>query len=154
MPSESTFQRALAAIDHTTLEPLLLQWQNQHLGPDADPLIAIDGKHVRRSGGLAIASAVGQPSQRVHATVTLQKHDSEIIAVRELLAKTQFTGHLLALDALHNQHETRQMILYDHGADYLVPLKENQKTILSTAKTLLPETLSPSAGGVPPALPG
>jgi hypothetical protein len=153
-PSESTFQRALVAIDHTALEPLLLQWQDQFLGSDADPLIAIDGKHVRRSGGLAIASAVGQPSQRAHATVTLQKHDSEITAVRELLAKTEFTDQLLALDALHNQHETHQMILYDHGADYLVPLKENQKTILATAKTLLPETLSPSGGSAPPALPG
>ena len=153
-PSESTFQRALVEFDHTTLEPLLLQWQDQHLGPDADLLIAIDGKHVRRSGGLAIAGAVGQPSQRIHATVTLQKHDSEITAVRELLAKTEFTDRLLALDALHTQHETIQQILYDHGADYLVPLKENQKTILATAKTLLPETLSPSGGSVPPALPG
>jgi hypothetical protein len=29
------------------------------------------------------------------------------------------------------------------GADYLVPLKENQPTMLATAKTLPPETLSP-----------
>lgn len=153
-PSESTFQRALAKIDHTRLETLLLQWQDQHLEPDADCLIAIDGKHLRRSGGLAIASAVGQPSQRVHATVTLAKHDSEIIAVRQLLAKTEVADRLLALDSLHTQHETLQQILYDRGADYLVPLKENQKTILATAKTLLPETLSPSGGSVPPALPG
>jgi hypothetical protein len=152
-PSESTFQRALAKIDHNRLEPLLLQWQDQFLGPDTDPLIAIDGKHARRSGGLAIASAVGQPSQRVHATVTLRKHDSEIIAVRELLAKTEFADKLLALDSLHTQHETVQQILYDHGADYLVPLKENQKTILATAKALLPEALSPSGGGALPPLP-
>jgi hypothetical protein len=152
-PSESTFQRALVAIDPTTLEPLLLQWQDQHLGPETDSLIAIDGKHLRRSGGLAIASAVGQPSQRVHATVTLQKHGSEIIAVRQLLAKTEFTGQLLGLDSLHTQHETLQQILYDHGADYLVPLKENQKTILATAKTLLPETLSPSGSSEPFPLP-
>jgi hypothetical protein len=153
VPSESTFQRALVEIDHTRLEPLLLQWQNQRLGPDTDPLIAIDGKHVRRSG-LAIASAIGQPSQRVYATVTLQKHDSEIIAVRQLLKNTEFTGQVMALDSLHTQHETLQQILFDHGADYLVPLKENQKTILATANTLLPETLSPSGGGAPPALPG
>jgi hypothetical protein len=153
VPSESTFQRALTEIDDTRLEPLLLQWQDQLLGPDTDPLIALDGKHVRRSGGLAIASAVGQPSQRVHATVTLQKHDSEITAVRQLLAKTEFIDQLLALDCLHTQHETLQQILYDHGADFLVPLKENQKTILATAKTLLPETLSPSGGSEPLPLP-
>jgi len=147
VPSESTFQRALAAVDHNRFEPLLLQWQNQQLRPDTDTLIAIDGKHLRRSGGLAIASAIGQPSQRVHATVALKKHDSEIIAVRQLLQRTEFTGQLLALDSLHTQHETLHQILYDHGADYLVPLKENQPTILATAKTLLPETFSPSGDG-------
>jgi len=152
VPGESTFQRALAAVDHRQFEPLLIQWQHQHLGPDTDPLIAIDGKHVRRSGGLAIASAVGQPSQRVHATVTLGKHESEILAVRQLLERTEFTGQLLALDSLHTQHETLHQILYDHGADYLVPLKDNQPTILVTAKTLLPESFSPSGGVDRPAL--
>ena len=144
VPAESTFQRALAAVDPERFEALLLQWQNQQLAPDTDPLIAIDGKHLRRSGGLAMASAIGQPSQRVHATVTLQKNQSEIIAVRQLLDHTEFTGRLLALDSLHTQHETLHQVLYDHGADYLVPLKENQPTILATAKTLLPEKFSPS----------
>lgn len=146
VPAESTFQRALAAVDHHRFEPLLLQWQHQQLSPDTDPLIAIDGKHLRRSGGLAIASAIGQPSQRVHATVTLHKHASEILAVRQLLTQTEFTDALLALDAAHTQHETLQPILYDQGADYLVPLKDNQPTLLATAQTLLPETLSPSGG--------
>lgn len=143
VPAESTFQRALAKVDHQRLEPVLLDWQRRQLGADGDPLIAIDGKHVRRSGGLAIASAIGQPSQRVQATVTLKQQDSEITAVRELLARTEFTDRLLALDALHTQHETLQQVLYDQGADYLVPLKENQPTLLATAKTLLPEGLSP-----------
>ena len=146
VPSESTFQRALAALDFERFQPVLLRWQHQQLGPDADPLIAIDGKKVRRSGGLAIASAIGQPSQRVHATVTLKKDESEITAVRQLLRQTEFTGRLLALDALHTQHETVQQILYDQGADYLLPLKNNQPTLLATARTLLPETLSPSGG--------
>jgi hypothetical protein len=146
VPSESTFQRALAAVDQGRFEALLLQWQNQQLAPDTDQLIAIDGKHLRRSGGLAIASAIGQPSQRVHATITLQKNESEIIAVRQLLERTEFPDQLLALDSLHTQHETLHQILYDHGADYLVPLKENQPTILATAKTLLPENFSPSGG--------
>jgi hypothetical protein len=154
VPAESTFQRALAAVDHRGFEPLLLQWQNQQLGPASDPLIAIDGKHLRRSGGLAVASAIGQPSQRVHATVALKKNQSEILAVRQLLQQTEFTDQLLALDSLHTQHETLHQILYDHGADYLVPLKENQPTILATAKTLLPETLSPSGGATPATLSG
>jgi hypothetical protein len=152
VPAESTYQRALAAIDHHRFDPLLLQWQHRQLGPVQDDLIAIDGKRLRRSGGLAIASAVGQPSQRVHATVTMGKHDSEIVAVRQLLAKTEFTDQLLALDSLHTQHETIHQILYDHGADYLVPLKDNQPTIRATAQTLLPESFSPAGGAGAPDL--
>jgi hypothetical protein len=33
VPAESTFQRALAALDPDRLEPLLIQWQHQQLGP-------------------------------------------------------------------------------------------------------------------------
>jgi len=154
VPAESTYQRALAAMDHHRFDPLLIQWQHAQLGPVQDDLIALDGKHLRRSGGLAIASAVGQPSQRVHATVTLGQHDSEIVAVRQLLAQTEFPEQMLALDSLHTQHETLQQILYAHGADYLVPLKDNQPTILATAQTLLPESLSPSGGVVAPDLSG
>ena len=154
VPADGSYQRALAAVDHHRFERLLIDWQHAQLGPVADNLIAIDGKCLRRSGGLAMASAVGQPSQRVRATVTLAKNLSEITAVRELLQKTEFTGQLLALDSLHTQHETLHQILHDHGADYLVPLKENQPTILATAKTLLQEDLSPSGGEAQDALPG
>jgi len=146
VPAESTFQRALAALDPQRFDPLVIAWQHAQLGPGQDDLIAIDGKALRRSGGLALASAVGQPSQRVHATVTIRPDESEITAVRQLLAQTEFPDQLLALDALHTQHETIHQILYDHGADYLVPLKANQPTLLATAQTLLPESLSPSGG--------
>ena len=108
----------------------------------------------RQPGGLAIASAIAQPSQRVQATVTLAKHHSQIVAVRQGLAQTELTGQLLALDSLHTQHQTLHQILYDHGADYLVLLKDNQPTILATAKSLLPESFSPSAGAGAPELGG
>jgi hypothetical protein len=154
VPAESTFQRALTLLDADRLNALLIEWQHQQLGPAPDALIAIDGKHLRRSGGLAIACAVGQPTQRLYAALTLKQHQSEILAVRRLLEQTEFTGQLLALDSLHTQHQTLQQILYDHGADYLVPIKDNQPTLLATAKTLLPETFSPGAGAQRPPLPG
>ncbi len=144
VPAESTYQRALAALDFACLQPLLLEWQGQQLGPDHDPLIAIDGKHLKSGGGMVVVGAVGQPSQRVHATVHYNKDTgSEIIAVRDLLNKAEFTDRLIAMDAIHTQHETAHLILYDQGADYLVPLKDNQPALLETARQLLPETFSP-----------
>jgi len=101
VPAESTYQRALARLDFAALEPLLLAWQKAALGPDADALIAIDGKAMRRTDGRSLVAAIGQPSQQVHGAVAMDKHDSEIIAVRALLAKTECAGRLVTLDAIH-----------------------------------------------------
>lgn len=143
VPSESTYQRALARLDFAALEPLLLAWQKAVLGPDTDTLIAIDGKAMRRTDGRSLVTAIGQPSQRVHGSVAMDQHDSEIIAARALLAKVQCAGRLVTLDAIHAQHETVQQVLYDCGADYMVPLRDNQPGLVKTAQTLLPESFSP-----------
>jgi hypothetical protein len=55
---------------------------------------------------------------------------------------------MVSLDALNTQHKTVGQILYDKGADYLLPLKGNQSGLLDGAQHLLPESASPSGGQV------
>jgi hypothetical protein len=50
------------------------------------------------------------------------------------------------MDALNNQDETVQKLLYEKGADYIVPIKDNQPTLATTAQTLLPQGVPPSSG--------
>jgi hypothetical protein len=66
VPSQSTFFRALAAVSYDALEPLLVGWQDDVLGP-ADPkeLVVLDGKAARATGGQMVISAVAVPSGRV-----------------------------------------------------------------------------------------
>ena len=66
VPSQSTFSRALKAVSYDALEPLLVGWQDDVLGP-ADPkeLIVLDGKVARGTGGQRVISAVAVPSGRV-----------------------------------------------------------------------------------------
>ncbi|HWT82517.1 MAG TPA: transposase family protein, partial [Candidatus Methylomirabilis sp.] len=66
VPSQSTFFRALKAVDYEALEPLLVGWQDDLLGP-ADPkeLIVLDGKAARGAGGQTVISAVAVPSGHV-----------------------------------------------------------------------------------------
>ncbi len=66
VPSQSTFFRALKAVDYDALEPLLVGWQDDLLGP-ADPqeLVVLDGKVARGTGGQMVISAVAVPSGRV-----------------------------------------------------------------------------------------
>jgi hypothetical protein len=60
------------------------------------------------------------------------------------------SARLRARSSPVTRHETVQQILYDRGADYLAPWKENKKTTLATAKTPLPESLSPQEAAVNP----
>jgi hypothetical protein len=66
VPSQSTFFRALKAVSYEALEPLLVGWQDDLLGP-ADPqeLVVLDGKVARGTGGQMVISAVAVPSGRV-----------------------------------------------------------------------------------------
>jgi hypothetical protein len=65
-PSQSTFFRALKAVSYDALEPLLVGWQDDLLGP-ADPkeLVVLDGKVAKGAGGQMVISAVTVPSGRV-----------------------------------------------------------------------------------------
>lgn len=66
VPSKSTFFRALKAVDYAALEPLLVGWQNDLLGPaDPDELVVLDGKVARGTGGQTVISAIAVPSGRV-----------------------------------------------------------------------------------------
>ena len=75
-PSQSTFFRALKAVSYDTLEPLLVGWQEDVLGP-ADPkeLVVLDGKAARAAGGQIVISAVTVPSGRVLGVEVVRAKD-------------------------------------------------------------------------------
>jgi hypothetical protein len=217
VPSQSTFFRALKAVSYDALEPLLVGWQDDLLGPaDPDELIVLDGKVARAAGGQTVISAIAVPSGRVLGVEVVRnkeelqpedrpqvnseptqhptpapvpaasagsvaapgsvsaapagasapvakpqtsepapvartpacgltaKKENEIPAARRLLARIPITGRLVSLDALHTQHQTASQVLLEAGADYLLTLKDNQPTLLETAKTLVPSAFFPS----------
>ena len=75
-PSQSTFFRALKAVSYDGLEPLLVGWQDDLLGP-ADPkeLVVLDGKAARAAGGQMVISAVTVPSGRVLGVEVVRTKD-------------------------------------------------------------------------------
>jgi hypothetical protein len=75
-PSQSTFFRALRAVSYDALEPLLVGWQDDLLGP-ADPkeLVVLDGKAARAAGGQMVISAVTVPSGRVLGVEVVRTKD-------------------------------------------------------------------------------
>ena len=146
VPSESCFLRVLQGVAPLEVESITLAWQDQVLGPNTDPLVAIDGKTVKHSG-VHLAGAISLPSHRCLGVEPVADKSNEIPATQKLIERAPILpGQMVSLDAMHTQHKTVGQILYDKGADYLVPIAGNQETLLESAQQLLPESVSPSGG--------
>ena len=142
-PERTTFERVLNAIDGTVLEQVLLLWQEQVLGPVQDRLVIFDGKEIRHADVESVSAVSG--TGRWLGSTLVAAESNEIPAAREQLAKMQVVGKTVLADAAHTQVETVKQILYDQGGDYVLTVKENQKTLFQTLETLLTEQrFSPS----------
>jgi len=60
VPSKSCFLRVLQGVSALEVEAITLSWQDQVLGPNTDPLVAIDGKTLKYSG-VHLAGAISLP---------------------------------------------------------------------------------------------
>jgi hypothetical protein len=144
VPSESCFVRVLQGVSPLQVEAVTLAWQDAVLGPNTDPLVAMDGKTVKH-GKVHLAGAVSLPSHRCLGVEPVADKSNEIPATQKLMERAPIlAGQMVGLDAMHTQHKTVAQILYDKGADYLLPLAGNQQGLLETAQQLLPESVPPS----------
>lgn len=143
VPSEAVFQRVLQEVPRAQVERIVLQWQNDLLGPvPAAEAVVIDGKEVR-AGHLMLVNAVAQPSQRLLGVEAVDKKTNEIPTARTLIDRLDLQGKMAQLDGMHTQHQTVHQLLYEKGGDYSLILRENQPTLLKTAQQLLPADLPP-----------
>jgi hypothetical protein len=146
VPSETSFFRALRIVTPQQIQAALDPWLDEKLGPQwRDEQVAIDGKTLKHSG-VHLVSAILVPSLRCLGVEAVADKTNEITAVRQLLDRIDIEGRLVEMDALNTQDETVQKVLFERGADYIVPIKDNQPTLATTAQTLLPQGVSPSGG--------
>jgi len=145
-PSEAVFQRVLQMVPRLEIERLAVQWQNDLLGPaPITDAVVIDGKEVRGSD-VILVNAIAQPSQRVLGVEPVDSKTNEIPTARTLIERLDLRGKMTQLDGMHTQHETVHQILFEHGGDYSLVLRDNQPTLLKTAQQLLPADVPPSGG--------
>lgn len=145
-PKKTTFTRILHEVDGDLIERVLLQWQDQILGPGQDRMVIFDGKKVRH-GGVEIVNAIDAQGRFLGSVVTESK-SNEIPAARRLLAGQDLMGKILVADAMHTQVETAKQILFEGGGDYLLTVKGNQSTFETTLEKLfVKQSVSPSAHG-------
>jgi len=138
-PCQSTFCRLFQRVDPQEVEQRILAIQEQLRGkaPKGD-LIVLDGKEPKHGGGQIVLSAVTVPSQHYLGSAIVEKDKTnEIPVARELFKRLDLEGRLVSLDALHTQTETARALVLEHGADYLLTVKNNQKTIHKNIEKLI-----------------
>ena len=149
-PSQPPFCRMMKHIANDPLEQLLLRMQEQIRGPaPADELIVLDGKQPKAGGGHSVLTAVTVPSQHCLGSAIVDTKTNEIPVARQLFNKLDLDGRKVSLDALHTQDHTARELVLDHGADYLLTVKDNQPTLRANIERLVdapPARFSPSVG--------
>ena len=138
VPKETTFFRLLSHLEPRALERALLDWQDQVLGSRraADELVAVDGKELLHSRGVAVVSAYAVQSGRWLGSEPVTDGSNEIPAAQQLLRRAPIAGALVVADALHTQAETARVIIQEGGGDYLLTVKGNQPTVAASVQQL------------------
>jgi hypothetical protein len=149
-PSQSTFCRLLQRVPGAQIDAVLQAIQAQIRGkPPAQELIVLDGKEPKHGGGDSILTAVSVPSQYYLGSALVDQKTNEIPVARQLFGKLDLAGRWVVLDALHTQAQTARDLVLQHGADYLLTVKNNQPTVRQNIEKLPPAPpagFSPSGG--------
>ena len=92
-----------------------------------------------------MAGAVSFPSARSLGGELVEQKSNEIPAARALLQKLgPLDGKIVMRDALQANQVTLRTITQDHGADYLLPVKDNHPALHHAAAQSFP-ALTPGA---------
>lgn len=129
--SHDTFARVFRLLDPEQLQLICQQWLTSLAGT-VQGTVAIDGKCVRGSGKagarrpLHMVSAWAADMGLLLGQCQVDGKSNEITAIPELLRLLHLRGCVVTIDAIGCQKGIAQQ-LHEHGADYVLSLKSNQK---------------------------
>jgi len=135
IPSHDTFNRLFQAIDPAAFQECFVSWMNAVCEACGLLHVQIDGKAARGShkkgkglGCLHTVSAWASENGVTFGQVACEEKSNEITAIPKLLALLDLRGAIVTIDAIGTQKEIVEQ-LREQGADYLLPVKENQPTL-------------------------
>ena len=148
---KATYSRVFRRIDVVEFEARVGRWIQGQLGPGDAPHIAIDGKTARgsRDGGtpgVHLVSAYAPNVKAVLAQLRVDAKTNEHKAALELLGVLPLRGKIVSGDAMFTHRDVCAEVVKG-GGDYVLPVKENQPTLLSDITAAFAE---PVAGLSPP----
>jgi predicted transposase YbfD/YdcC len=143
IPSHDTFGRVFALLNPKCLEDCFLKWMKSLVSNDAEEIIAIDGKTLRRSydraskkAAIHMVSVWSSVNSVVLGQIKTEEKSNEITAIPELLDMLDISGCIVTIDAMGCQKEIVKKIV-DKKGDYVLGLKGNQGTLHEDVKLYL-----------------
>ena len=135
IPSHDTFGRVFAAINPNEFHNAFMEWVKSLSELIKGQVISLDGKTVRRSkdkangkNALHVVSAWANDNSLVLGQLKVGDKTNEITAIPELLKMLDIENCIITIDAMGTQKNIAETII-SGGGDYVLSLKENQKTL-------------------------
>jgi hypothetical protein len=148
VPGYKVYYNLLSKLNPDTLAESLSAWLRLHSGTLPSSL-ALDGKMIRDTVGIVCLADHETGVPHAMACMSLKEGEGdrcELKTAQKLITALPDLNHkLVTADALHCQAATAQAIVAQ-GGDYLLQVKDNQKTVRALAET--------GMAGLPPFLPG
>lgn len=148
---KATYSRIFRRIDVAEFEACVSRWIQERLRTGDADHIAIDGKTARgsRDGDTPAVHLVAAYAPDAHATLAQLRVDAktnEHKAALELLGVLPIRGKVITGDAMFTHRDVCAKLIKG-GGDYILPVKENQPTLLANIAAAFTE---PEAGLSPP----
>jgi hypothetical protein len=145
-PSEPTIRRFLQRVDPVPIDAALRGWVDLQ----SEDAISVDGKEIRgasKAGGtkVRLLGAFLSTHGIMASQVSVGEKTNEIPMVSVLLDPMNIEGKVVTLDALHTQKDTATYIKEQKKADFVMTVKDNQKTLLEDIEALGLSAFPPSA---------
>jgi hypothetical protein len=149
-PSVSTLSRTLRVLDASAVEAALSRWVLSRIDAGVE-LISLDGKTLKgsRDGeipGQHLVAAYAPAVQAVLAQIQVDAKTNEHKAALELLRVLPLEGKVITGDAMFTHRDVCSAVIEEEG-DYVLPVKENQPTLVRDIAAAFAE---PLAGLSPP----
>ena len=142
IPSHDTFGRIFSLINPETFEKCFCEWITSLSLDIKDEIISIDGKtlrgsHNRKHGqkALHLVSAWASNNRIMLGQVKTEEKSNEIEAIPRILKMIDVSNSIVTIDAMGCQKDIAKEII-KQGADYVLALKENQKTLYDDVNSI------------------
>ena len=142
VPDACTFRNVIKAIDTQQLHAVFVEWMRSVV-ENVTGVVAMDGKQARRTKDarkppLHVVSAFSAECGLVLEQLACEEKSNEITAIPKLLELLEINGCIVTIDAMETQTEIAKKVT-EKGADYILELKENEKTFYEDVRLFFEE---------------